>query len=330
MSRLAIASFVVILACVGTGWPQEAKVHKPHPLAPSIPLLSDEEYAKIEKIIDRFIDFDSGLLPGNDGKKILADFEALGPEALPPLLEGLNKAANLQASCPAVIIAKKIKKLIIASTDGQLLDYVRDSVGLGVTIPRHQNSLKDLKLACMLRKSYLQQAGLLLPPGKKAPKLLGTDELANAAGKEKGPYLKQVLTELEQRDGEKVLIGLSAALARPEQETRLLAHSLLLKHLDRQSPSALKSLLQTKQEPVRLSVILYIGTRKLAWGDELIDALEDESPKVQQLARQALVQLSGGKDFGPAPTASASARQAAVEQWRQWWKGKNSSTSQNK
>src|SRR5262245_40158469 len=66
---------------------QDKKAWQPHPLAPSIPLLSEEEYTKIEEVIDRFIDYDSGKLPGGDGKKILADFNALGPEAIPPLIE---------------------------------------------------------------------------------------------------------------------------------------------------------------------------------------------------------------------------------------------------
>src|SRR5437764_5250451 len=98
------AAVVILVSLSAAGLAQEKKPFKPHPLAPSLPLLSDAEYMQIEKIIDLLIDYDSGNLPDANGKKILAAFDALGPEAIPPLIEGLNKAGNLQASCPAVII----------------------------------------------------------------------------------------------------------------------------------------------------------------------------------------------------------------------------------
>ena len=64
---------------------------KPNPLAPSLPLLSDEEEAKLDAIIDKFILFDLGKLPaGEDGKKVLAEFQQLKPEAAFALIRGLN------------------------------------------------------------------------------------------------------------------------------------------------------------------------------------------------------------------------------------------------
>jgi len=325
---LAVVTLVVILS--DGAFTQDKKPFKPHPFAPSIPELSKEEYAQINVVIDRFIDYDSGKLPDGDGKAILADFQGLGPEAIPPLIDGLNRAANLQASCPAVIIAKKLNKLILGSTDGQLLDLIRENVGAGVTIARHMNAIKDLKIACMTRKAYLSQTGQLAPPGKKAPKAMTTEDLAAAAGKEKGVYVKQILTELEQRQGEQVAIGLGVAMARPEADVKQLGQNLLLKHLSQQKAADLKALLKCPQDEVRLAVVFVIGTRKLPWGAELIDALDDAAPKVQQLARQALIQLSGGQDFGPANSASATARAQAVKAWRHWWKGQSSASSQDK
>ena len=79
-----------------------------HPLAPSLPLLTEKESAAIDHIIDRFIAQDVGKLKGQEGLKAVADFKALGPEAIPNLIDGLNRAANLEDSCPAVLIAKKL------------------------------------------------------------------------------------------------------------------------------------------------------------------------------------------------------------------------------
>lgn len=321
ISKLAVIALLILPSAF---FGQEKQAYKPHPLAPSIPQLSEAEYAQIEKIIEQFILYDSGKLPQANGTKILADFEALGPEAIFPLVEGLNQAANLQSSCPAVIIARKVKKLLNASTDGQLLDYVRENVGVGVTIARHMNALKDLKIACMVRKSYLQKSGLLASsPGKKAPKTLSTEELIQAVEKEKGASLKQILIELEQRNGEKVIIALGKSMTTSDKEIQVLAQNLLLKHLNRQSTAELRVLLKNEQEQVRLGTVYLIGLKKMPWGEELIDMLEDSSVKVQQLARQALIQLSGGKDFGPQPSASTSERALAIQSWRNWWKSQS-------
>src|SRR5215207_9250651 len=79
-----------------------------HPLAPSLPRLTKAEEQKIEAIIDRMILADIGKLNGADTKKALDDFKTLGPEATFHLIDGLNRTANMESSCPAVIIAKKL------------------------------------------------------------------------------------------------------------------------------------------------------------------------------------------------------------------------------
>ena len=61
---------------------------KPHPLAPSLPLLSTEEYQAFEKVIDRFIQADTGKLTGEEKKKAIAEFKKLGSEAVFQLIEG--------------------------------------------------------------------------------------------------------------------------------------------------------------------------------------------------------------------------------------------------
>src|SRR5260370_359594 len=88
---------------------------KPNPLAPSLPELTDEEELKIDQIIDRFIEYDTGKLKGPDGKAALAEFHKLGPEAIPALIRGLNRAAKFDHSCPAVTIAKKLSRMLSAT-----------------------------------------------------------------------------------------------------------------------------------------------------------------------------------------------------------------------
>src|SRR5262249_28958501 len=138
---------------------------KPHPLAPSLPELSEEEEKKIEAIIDRFIEADTGKLPGPEAKAATQEFHKLGPEATFALIRGMNKAAAIDHSCPAVTIARKLHGTLGKTGDTQLLLYARENIGAGVTKSRHMNVLKDLKVTCTVRQNALerQQPATLRP-----------------------------------------------------------------------------------------------------------------------------------------------------------------------
>jgi hypothetical protein len=317
--RLVPFIAVMLLIASGVAAAQETQ-RKSHPLAPSLPLLSDKENKKIEAIINRFILYDSGKLPGADGKKVLAEFDALGPEAIPQLLLGLGRAAALQESCPVVIIGRKLKKLLAGTKDGQLLDYARECAGGAGAARRHLGTLQDFRMACMMRKSYLQRMGLLSAAPVWNPfAKMSIAELAHAAAGAKGARLQQVLAEVEQRDGEGVIETLATALTSQEPGARPLAQKLLLKHLSRQKPDVLKKQLHHPQMEVRALAAVAAGQRRLPMAPELIELLSDEAGPVQQAARLALVRLSGGRDFGPPPEGSSTEREEAVRQWREWW-----------
>src|SRR5205823_8745244 len=128
------------------------KPREANPLAPSLPLLSDKEEEKIDDTIDRFIQYDMGQLRGEEGKKALKEFRELGPEAIPGMIRGLNRAAKIESSCPAVTIAKKLAVMLRASNDPDLLDFARENVGAGITQSRHMAVIKDLKVLCIMRK----------------------------------------------------------------------------------------------------------------------------------------------------------------------------------
>jgi len=300
---------------------QDAKTPRPpHPLAPSVPLLTDKEYAEIDGIIERFIQYDIGKTKGTEGRKALTDFLALGPEAVFPLIEGFNRAANLEHSCPAVLIAKKLSRILGASQDVELLEYARENIGADVTAKRHMNVVKDLRVGCMLRKTYVQrlQATAALP-GQKPLRTMSLDALVSAADKEKGPNLKMVLGELEKRNGPKVIDTLVMAIAKAEKDIKAAAESLLIRHLSRLSVAALKTKLQDERPEVRAAVLIVATGRKLAWGQEFIDLVPDTDDRVSQAARRALVQLARGPDFGPEANSSPTERSAAAGRWREWW-----------
>jgi hypothetical protein len=128
---------------------------KPHPLAPSLRETTKAEEDKFDEVIDAFIEADTGKLTGSAAKKANETFQKLPPEAAFALIRGLNKAAAIDNSCPALVIAKKLRSQLRSSTDKQLLQYSRENIGSGVTQSRHMAVIKDLRLGCSLRMHAL-------------------------------------------------------------------------------------------------------------------------------------------------------------------------------
>lgn len=290
---------------------------KPHPLAPSLPQLTEAEEEKLDQVIDRFIQYDLGKLRGKEGQKALEEFQNLGPEAAFALIRGLNRAANIEGSCPAVVIAKKLNRILSASEDTDLLDFARENIGLGVKQSRHKGLLADLRTACTLRKGTVLKNKS--KPGEKAPRAMTTAELVKAASDERGPRLKQVLTELEQRQGDDAIAALGVAATSYEADVQQLARDLLVRHLTRQSQAIVKDKLKDDRAEVRAAAAAVAGSKGLRLGGELIDLLSDDNGRVRESAQQALVKLARGSDFGPKSNASKTERDEAVKKWRDWW-----------
>ena len=129
---------------------------KPHPLAPSLPELSEAQEKKIDGIIDRFIEADTGQLKGPEAKQAMDDFKNLGPEAFFALVRGLNKAALINHSCPAVVIARKLNTQLRSSEDTELLQYARENIGAGVKGSKHGDVLRDLRVISSMRQNALK------------------------------------------------------------------------------------------------------------------------------------------------------------------------------
>jgi hypothetical protein len=313
-------SATLFLAAVTTLVPAEP-VREPNPLAPSLPRLSKKEQARIQEVIDRFIKYERGQLPASEKAKAIADFNALGPEATFLLIEGFNEAARVESSCAVIMIGAKLARILYASDDTELLQFARENIGAGGNARKHAVTVKDLRLGCAIRLGTVQREALLagFRRGEKTPKQMSIRELANAAGSERGQRLRSVLIELERRPGPEVLNTLGAAAASYESADQQLARGLLLRHLSRKSQTAVRDALKSDQPEVRAMAARVVVSRRLPYGAEVIELLNDKESVVQQAAHQALVQLSRGRDFGPAPTASEAQRADAVRQWQEWW-----------
>jgi hypothetical protein len=309
----------------------EKEKPKHSPYAPSLPYLTKEEEEKLDAIVDRYIQYDIGKLPGKEGAKALKEFKALGREAIPSLVRGLNRAAKIEHSCPVVVIAQKLWRMLAVCEDPELLEYVKDEIGSGVGRTRHEGILKDLRLAVTMRKNALSPKA----PGLKAsgsrsgsltPRSMSVAQLADAASTERGPRLRSILIELEKRRGPEVGPALANAAASYDKEIRKLGRNLLDRYLARQGEAVVKEKLQDELLEMRKSAMRVIAAKMPRLGGELIDLLGDDKEEVRAAAHEALVQLSRGQDFGPAADADKEQIAQAQAKWRSWWERKNTLT----
>jgi hypothetical protein len=303
------------LAAVLAGDPPAGTPREPNPFAPSLPLLTDEEEARLDEIINRFIQYDSGQVVSGDPKKIRQDFDKLGPEAIPALIRGMNEAARIEHSCPAVTIAKKLGRMFSVTDDTELLQFARENIGAGITQSRHLAVLRDLRLLCTLRRNQVLR---LAAAGPKPPRTMTTTELARAAESEHGPRQKQVLAELEQRRGDDAINALGKAAGSYETDVREQARDLLTSNLGHQGSKVIRAKLKDERPEVRAAAARAVA-KFPALGGEVIDLLNDDEQVVRDSAHQALVRLNRGTDLGPEPNATDGQRTAAVEKWREWW-----------
>jgi hypothetical protein len=311
-----LLSLVFVLLPADPPTTPEKERPKRSPIAPSLPYLNNEEEEKIDKIIDRFILFDTGRLAGAEGQQALRDFEKLSTESIPALIRGLNKACSIEHSCPTLVISRKLSRMLLSSNDQELLEFARDSIGAGVTRTAHARVLADMRFACLMRKNALARAA---STGPKAPASMSLPELAEASRKETGLRLKVVLVELEQRRGTEVVVGLAKAAANGDSETKPLARGLLDSHLGRQTAAIVQQKLKDMSAEVRMAAARVVAAKQPSLGGNLIDLLADDVAEVRDAARQSLVKLGKGADFGPVDNANSVEIAAAQKKWRGWW-----------
>jgi HEAT repeat protein len=298
---------------------EPATPRKPSAIAPSLPALTKEEEAKLDDLIDRFMLADTGRLRGAEARKATEAFEKLGPEAIPALIRGINKAARIKHSCPTLMISRKLNKLLMASEDPVLLEFARDEIGADGSLRRspHAGTLQDLRVRCMLRRNALARRPA---PPPRGPSAMTTPELARAASTQRGERLQGILRELGKRDGKEALAGLTVAAGSYDKDTQKLGRELLDANLGRQSMSFVKEKLEDDSAEVRRSAVRVAAGKHVELVPAIIGRLTDADAGVRGEARQALVKLSKGEeDFGPAAGASAAQQREAQKRWQAWW-----------
>ncbi len=93
---------------------------------------NDPAQQHFDQVVDRFIEYDIGKLRGEAGVRANRAFHNLGPEAFPALIRGLNRSADIHASCPVGVIAGKVLNILRNSNDPSLAEYASRHIGEGV------------------------------------------------------------------------------------------------------------------------------------------------------------------------------------------------------
>lgn len=106
-------------------------------------------------------------------------------------------------------------------------------------------------------------------------------------------------------------------LIREQAKLNELAHKLLGELLEMDA-EVIAAKLKDEHPLTRWAAAMVAGRKRMHLEAELIDRLSDPYPQVREAAREAMIRLSRGNDFGPLPTASAKQIAQSAQAWRQW------------
>jgi hypothetical protein len=90
------------------------------------------ERRRMNEVVDQFILYDIGRLSEKAAARAKREFEQLGPEAIPSLVYGVNKAAYYGQSCPYIVISRKLCDELSRSNDPAMIAYALNNIGRGV------------------------------------------------------------------------------------------------------------------------------------------------------------------------------------------------------
>lgn len=308
--------FLLILLIMGQTGQIQAK-REPHPLAPSLPLLSEAEEARYDKIVNQFIKYDLGQLPGAEGLKAKNDFLKLGSESIPALFRGLQSSAKLEHSCPVAMISQKLKSFLLKSEDDELLDYARDELTTALEGSRHAPLLQDMRLGVTLRRK------VVLANKPKAPKWLlemTVPEMLKSLREEENQQKHKLMAqELGRRGDHESLQGLGLFAVSFYPEVKEPSIKLLKEKMRKLKTSELQEFLMDPNTLLRQKAAETIGEIKAIKGaEDLVPLLSDSNAGVRKAAREALMKIADGKDFGPVDYSNPENVKKSQSNWKQW------------
>ncbi|MGF1579775.1 MAG: hypothetical protein ACFCD0_10465 [Gemmataceae bacterium] len=113
------------------------------------------EAIRTRNIVARFILADIGRIRGAEAANVHLQFNALGVESIPFMVEGVNTAAEMRASCPIIALQGRLTGLISQCDDAYMLEQAQQNLGQGVRSGQWSRQVQNLRQACKTRLSKL-------------------------------------------------------------------------------------------------------------------------------------------------------------------------------
>ncbi len=308
----------------------------------------------LDEVVERFILYDIGQLPGPEGKEARSAFGRLGTESVPALIRGLNRAASLTSSSPVVVLGEKLQG-VLSLCGPELTELAVGQLGIGVpaTKPHYYRleSLKERLLTSLLADHPLRRrielAKRLSAKPAEIPEHVRSDDpndrwaAARAillCGAPLGGELTQLVGDVEPviiQEARAALVRLAgdkdfgpephADLA--ERERALAdwrswwfsrSNNAVFRRMSKMTDKELRAALQSQDAEERWAAVVLVGNRRLPCSAELIGLLRDSDLAVRRDARRTLIQFAEGMDFGPTEDAAPQMVDEAVAKWQQW------------
>jgi len=288
-----------------------------------------------DKIVDTFIDADIGKITGVKRRNAFAEFRALNSDqALPAVVRGINKAAEIRNSCPIMVIARKMQDLVQQSTDTVVLTTALKNLNDPGEKTHYGSYLISLKADVENRLQQLEgrMGALRLKGGGTAGQLRrslkplsqwSVQDLTDATKVERGANLVRVLEEMKNRKGSAFTGAMLLAVETVPASEKDLVRGLLVQRLTRLSDKQLTAYLQPPAvsspgaAELRSAAIRAIDYKESKLYKPLIQRLLDPDATVRTHAYKVLVKMTG-EDFGPGAGAPLSQAFVAQKKWTQW------------
>ena len=307
---------LLILLILGQTVPITGK-REPNPLAPSLPLLSEAEEARYDKIVNQFIKYDLGQLPGAEGLKAKNDFLKLTSESIPALFRGLQISSKLEHSCPVAMISQKLKSFLLKSEDDELLDFARDELTSALEGSRHAPLLQDMRLGVTLRRKVVLANKPAVP--KWLLSMTVAEMLKSLQEEENQQKHKLMAQELGRRGDHESLQGLGLFAVSFYPEVKEPSIKLLQEKMRKLKIGEMQEFLKDTNPLLRQKAAEAMGNLKATKGaEDLVPLLLDANGGVQKAAREALVKIGAGKDFGPIDFSNSESVRKSQSEWKRW------------
>ena len=285
---------------------------------------------KYDAIVDDFIRADVGELRGREGQAAMSEFYGLNtPEAIPAVVRGVNKAANIRASCPIIVVSNKLQQLTMNCNDTALLRQAHNDLTAQANSPygHYVGNLKqhiDSRLAGLQGREPKREVTMTGgTPGQLRRSRVNLSkwtfkDLEEAVAEDADEQLMRVLEEVANRQGSEYTELLAKAVAAMAPENKEIARGLLARRLLRMTEETLREKLKDQDTEVRAMAARAAGYKGLTAGyPELVALLRDKSPAAAAEAKATLVKLSG-EDFGPPEGAKGIEWYDASKRWEKW------------